>query len=184
MNRSTVAVLAVGIIVSNLAAGQASAPSTGGRPVQQINPGTQTGPQVNPGTRANPPAEPGDGSGMGNHGMMGGPGHGMMGGMMGGFGTRNIPDLTPDQRSKITAIRRDLRNRQLALMDQMHDQWAGTNYYRNGQFDEQAARRAYDATEKIHRQMFENSLDAQKRIDALLTPAQKQQLQRSYSGQP
>jgi Spy/CpxP family protein refolding chaperone len=191
MNKRTFAVLACGILAANLATAQTGAPG----PAVQLGPAVQAGPAVQqrpaaqPGSSAtaqgqpNQPAGRGPGLGMGNgnNGMMGGPGHEMM---MGGFGTRNIPDLTPDQRSKITSIRRDLRNRQLGLMDQMHDQWAGTNYYRNGQFDEQAARHAYDATEKIHRQMFENSLDAQKRIDALLTPAQKQQLQKSYSGQP
>jgi Spy/CpxP family protein refolding chaperone len=160
MNKRAFAVFAGGILAATLAAAQ-----SGGQ-----NPGSQPAPQQ------------GRGSGPGNHGMMGG--GGMGGAMMGGFGNlRNIPDLTTDQRNKITAIRRDLRNRQFALMDQMHDQWASTNLYRNGQFDEQAARRSYDATEKLHRQMFENSLDAQKRIDALLTPAQRQQLQRSYGGQ-
>jgi Spy/CpxP family protein refolding chaperone len=124
-----------------------------------------------PGMQGSPPPGP---AGPGSHGMMGGGGAGMMGlGMW-----RNIPDLTQDQRSKIDAIRRDLRNRQFAIMDQMHDQWQGASFYRNGQFDEQDARRAYDATEKLRRQMFENSLDAQKRVDALLTPAQRQQLAR------
>lgn len=168
MKTQIVAVLAGGMLWANLASGQPGGPAQGGQP----------GPQ--------------GGRGFGYHGMMGGyDDHGMMGGgmmggyggygMMGGFGSpRNIPDLTADQRDKITAIRRELRNRQLTLMDQMHDQWASANYYRNGKFDEQAARRTYDATEKIHRQMFENALDAHKRVDALLTPAQRQQWQRSY----
>jgi Spy/CpxP family protein refolding chaperone len=174
MKKSAIAVLAGGILVANLAAAQAG--SSAGSQAESQGRATESATQ--------PAPQGGRGHGMmGNHGMMGGPGMMGGGGMMGGFGFRNIPDLTTDQRSKITAIRRDLRNRQLGLMDQMHDQWAGTSYYRNGQFDEQAARRAYDATEKIHRQMFENSLDAQKRIDALLTPAQRQQLQRSYGGQ-
>jgi len=56
------------------------------------------------------------------------------------------------------------------------------NIYRGGKFDEQAARKAYDTMEKTHRQMFENSLDAQKRIDALLTPQQRQQLERWRGG--
>jgi Spy/CpxP family protein refolding chaperone len=178
MNKRTFAVLAGGIFAANLAVGQPGAP---GSPSQPAPAAAAQGQASQPA----PPAGRGPGLGMGNHGMMGGSGYGMMGapGMMGGFGTRNIPDLTADQRSKITAIRRDLRNRQLSLMDQMHDQWASTNTYRNGQFDEQAARSAYDAAQKLHRQMFENSLDAQKRIDALLTPAQRQQLQRSSGAQ-
>jgi Spy/CpxP family protein refolding chaperone len=119
-----------------------------------------------PGMPGNPPAQRG---GSGGHGMTGG------GGM--GLGAwRDLPDLTQDQRSKIEAIRRDLRNRQFALMDQMQDQRQNAPAYHNGQFDEQAVRRAYDAIEKLRRQMFENSLDAQKRVDALLTPAQRQHL--------
>jgi Spy/CpxP family protein refolding chaperone len=125
-----------------------------------------------------PGNQPGPG-GPGNHGMMGGAGGGMMGlGMW-----RNIPDLTQDQRNKIEAIRRDLRNRQFAIMDQMHDQWQGASPYRSGQFDEQAVRRAYDSTEKLRRQMFENALDAQKRVDALLTQSQRQQLSRRANQQ-
>lgn len=116
-------------------------------------------------------------------GMMGGYGPGMMGGygpgMMGGYWGERMPDLTADQRSKVTAIQRELRNKQFALMDRMHDQWESMHAWRGGKFDEQAARKAYDDTEKLHRQMFENMLDAQKRIDALLTPQQRQQMERS-----
>jgi Spy/CpxP family protein refolding chaperone len=162
------AALAGGILAASLAwAGQPGAPGAG-----------TTG-------------QPGPQSGRGyGHGMQGDRGYGGMMGygggagmMMGGFGWRDIPDLTADQRSKIDTIRRDLRNRQLSLMDQMHDQWQTTPFNRNGQLDEQAARRSYDASEKLHRQMFDNMLDAQKRIDALLTPAQRQQLARRYGAQ-
>jgi Spy/CpxP family protein refolding chaperone len=127
-----------------------------------------------PGMPGNPPTQ----GGMGKHGTMG-----QGGGMMGLGAWRNIPDLTPDQRSKIEAIRRDLRNRQFAIMDQMQDLRQNAATYRNGQFDEQAVRRAYDAIEKLRRQMFENSLDAQKRVDALLTPAQRQELSRRANTQ-
>jgi Spy/CpxP family protein refolding chaperone len=106
---------------------------------------------------------------------MGG-GWGMMGGsgMMGPGWSRL--DLTKDQRNKIYAIHRDLREKQFALMDRMHDSMQSVSFYRNGKFDEQAARNAYATAEKTHRQMFENMLDAQKRVDALLTPQQRQQL--------
>jgi Spy/CpxP family protein refolding chaperone len=161
MDKRKLMALAGGIFAAGLVAAQPGA--SGSRPV--------------PG--------PGPGGGPGYHGMMGG-GTGMMGaggGMMGLGMWRNIPDLTQDQRTKIDAIRRDLRNRQFAIMDQMHDQWQGATAYRNGQFDEQASRRAYDATEKLRRQMFENALDAQKRVDALLTAAQRQQLSRAAGQQ-
>lgn len=116
------------------------------------------------------------GESAGGWGMMGGPGMmgGWGGGMMGpGWGNLN---LTRDQRDKIYAIHRDLREKQFALMDRMHDSMRSVTFYREGKFDEQAARNAYAAAEKIHRQMFDNMLDAQKRIDALLTPQQRQQL--------
>jgi Spy/CpxP family protein refolding chaperone len=121
--------------------------------------------------------------GAGPHGdMMGEPGM-MGGGMMGLWGwEQRLPDLSADQRKKITGIRRELRTKQFALMDKMHDDMATVNTYRGGKFDEQAARKAYDLMEKTHRQMFENSLDAQKRIDALLTPQQRQQLERWRGG--
>jgi Spy/CpxP family protein refolding chaperone len=162
MNKRNLPVLAGGILAMSLAFGQQPTAKPGSTP--------QPGPQ-------------GGNAPMGNPGHMGHGGQGMMGGgMMGGFDWRNIPDLTPDQRSKIEAIRRDLRTRQFALMDQMHDQIHSTPYYRNGQFDEQVARRSYDETEKLRRQMFENALDAHKRVDALLTAAQRQQLARKYGG--
>jgi Spy/CpxP family protein refolding chaperone len=113
---------------------------------------------------------PGQGHGLGGMGMMGGWGGGMMGRGWGAL------DLTKDQRNKMYAIHRDLREKQFALMDRMHDNMESVSFYRDGKFDEQAARNAYAGAEKIHRQMFENMLDARKRADALLTPQQRQQL--------
>lgn len=119
-------------------------------------------------------------------GMMGGWGGGMMGGWSGGMmgfgGWEHLPDLTSDQRGKIAAIRRELRTKQFALMDKMHDDMWNVNMYRSGKFDEPAARKAFDAMEKTRRQMFDNALDANKRIDALLTPQQRQQLERWRGG--
>jgi Spy/CpxP family protein refolding chaperone len=116
----------------------------------------------------------GSGHGMGGMGMMGGWGGGMM--MGPGFGAL---DLTKDQRNRMYAIHRELREKQFALVDRMHDNMESARFYRDGKFDEQAARNVYAGAEKIHRQMFENMLDAQKRADALLTPQQRQQLSRS-----
>lgn len=176
-------------ILMALAAAALSAPAWGQAPAA-----TQPGATASPAPQA--PGGWGGRGGRGPHGGMmggGGPGGGMMdgwgggmggwgGGMMGYGGWERLPDLTGDQRNKITAIRRELRTRQFALMDTMHDQMWTVNPYRGGKFDEQAARKAYDAMEKAHRQMFENSLDAQKRIDALLTPQQRQQLERWRGG--
>lgn len=132
-------------------------------------------------------SQPG-GYGMGG-GMMGGQGmgHGMMGGydmghgMMGGWGP-TIPDLTSEQRSKIAAIQKELRQKQWTLMEKMHEDAQQGSFYRGGKFDEQAARKAFDARASLHKQMFENSLEAQKRIDSVLTPQQREQAQRAWGG--
>jgi Spy/CpxP family protein refolding chaperone len=123
------------------------------------------------------------GWGTGGWGMMGGwgmtDGWGMGGwgpGMMGaGYGNLDL-NLTKAQSDKIYAIHRNLREKQFALMDRMHDTMQSSAFYRDGKFDEQAARNAYAAAEKVHRQMFENMLDAQKQVDGVLTPQQRQQL--------
>lgn len=51
--------------------------------------------------------------------------------------------------------------------------------YRDGPFDEQAARQSHDAMRK---QMFENALEARKRIDGVLTPRQREQLRSRPGG--
>lgn len=109
-------------------------------------------------------------------GMMGhdGMGHGMMGGW-GGAGL----DLTAEQRAKVAAIQRDFRRWQWEAMEKMHDlDWRSDEARREGKFDEQAERKAYDQMATLHKQMFENSLEARKRFDAVLTPQQREQLQR------
>jgi Spy/CpxP family protein refolding chaperone len=161
MNKHMFAFLAAGTLAASLASAQQP-----GSPPSRDQASPQGGRQYGPGMMGGP------------YGMMGG-GYGMM-----GFGALGrLPDLTADQRGKINAIQRELRDKQFALMDQMHDQMLAGRYYRNGQFDEQAVRRNYDVAEKLHRQMFENALDAQKRVDALLTPQQRQQLARQWGGQ-
>ncbi|WP_332826657.1 Spy/CpxP family protein refolding chaperone [Ramlibacter sp.] len=115
------------------------------------------------------------------YGMMGpgfgGPGGGMMGGMMGGWGGwGGLPaDLNPEQQAQIAGIQRELRARQWPLMQQMHElMWAGGER----SFDESAERRDYDRLAALHKQMFDNMLEARKRIDAVLTPQQREQLRR------
>lgn len=134
------------------------------------------------------------GPGMGS-GMMNGPGSGMMGGygmgqgMMGGDGYShgmmggwmpNVSNLTEEQREKITAAQKDFQKKQWSLMEKMREDGANNSFYRGGKFDEQAARKAYDVREKLHRQMFENSLDMHKRIDSILTSQQREQLQQAW----
>ncbi len=101
----------------------------------------------------------GPGYGMGP-GMMGGMmGPGMMGGMMGGFGQGMGPgmmwgygalDLTDEQRARIAEIQQDVSRKQWELMG------------------------------KVHEQMFQTMLDARKRMDAVLTREQREQLKRRW----
>lgn len=121
-------------------------------------------------------------AGSGPGGPMGGPGYGygmmgpgMMGGMMGpgtmGYGP--LPaDLTAEQRRQLAEIHREFRARQWPLMQQMHE----LMWDEGAPSDEQAQRRAYDKFAALHKQMFENRLAMRKRIDALLTPQQRESL--------
>ncbi|QDZ27918.1 periplasmic heavy metal sensor [Noviherbaspirillum sp. UKPF54] len=121
-----------------------------------------------------------NGYGMGP-GMMGG--YGMPHGMMGGYGMGGmeyaVPDLTSDQRSKIAAAQKEFRQKQWQSMEKMQElHFQAEDIYREGKFDEQAARKNYDAMAAARKQMFENMLEQRKRIDAILTPQQREQLQR------
>jgi len=117
------------------------------------------------------------GSGMGP-GMMG---PGMMGpGTMGGYGAYAGLNLSDEQRAKIAEIQQDVSRRQWELMGKMREQ--GFQMHRfdaPGTADDSAARKAYQVMADARKAMFENSLDARKRIDAVLTKEQREQLQRS-----
>lgn len=155
-----------------------------------------SGPAPRGGYGGGPGMMGGGGYGMGGYGygmgpgMMGhyGMGPGMMGeygmgpGMMWGYGP-GIPDLTSEQRKKIGEIQKDQRQKQWQLMEKMHEQnFQSGGAYRDGKFDEQAARKRYDEMAALRKQMFENSLQERKRIDDVLTPQQRQQLQRPWGG--
>ena len=120
------------------------------------------------------------GYGMGP-GMMGGYGPGMMWGYGGGgFGGLN---LTDDQRAKIAAIQEESSRRQWELMGKMHQQGFHMHQlFDSGKSDDAAARKSYQAMADAHKQMFEATLEARKRIDAVLTNEQREQLKRNWRG--
>ena len=140
---------------------------------------------------------PGYGYGYGygeGHGMMGGYGPGMMGGgygagpgmgwgggpMMGG-GARGlgIADLSAEQRGKIKQAQQDFWKKQWPLMQQMHSiAWNASD---SDASDEQAARKNYEAMAALQKQMFDNRLELRKRIDAVLTPKQREEQRRGWS---
>lgn len=133
----------------------------------------------------------GMGPGMMGPGMMGGygaqgmgpgmMGPGMMGpGMMGGYGAYAGLNLSDEQRAKIAEIQQDVSRKQWELMGKMREQ--GFQMHRfdaPGTADDSAARKAYQAMADARKAMFENSLDARKRVDAVLTKEQREQMQRN-----
>jgi len=126
------------------------------------------------------------GYGMGP-GMMGGyGGYGMGPGMMGGYGGYGYgPDLSAEQRAKISEIQQDIAQKHWELMGKLHQQGGPmSEAFGSGPIDEKAARKAYEATADAHKQMFDLSLQARKRMDAVLTPAQREQMSRGWRGRP
>jgi Spy/CpxP family protein refolding chaperone len=129
----------------------------------------------------------GPGWGMGP-GMMGGgygygPGYGRGPGMMGGLGAYGALNLSDEQRAKIADIQRELSRKHWELMGKAFEERNRLlEQFESGKADDQAERKAYQAMAEARRQMFESSLDARKRIGALLTPEQREQLRRSWRG--
>ena len=126
------------------------------------------------------------GYGMGP-GMMGGfGGYGMGPGMMGGYGGYGYgPDLSAEQRAKISEIQQDIAQKHWELMGKLHQQGGPmSEAFGSGPIDEKAARKAYEAMADAHKQMFDLSLQARKRMDAVLTPEQREQMSRGWRGRP
>jgi Spy/CpxP family protein refolding chaperone len=114
------------------------------------------------------------GYGMGP-GMMGGPGMGP--GMMGGYGMGPAGlGLTPDQISKVGKIRSDLSKAIEPLARQMFQERIKMQEASfGGNADPEKLKQAYSKMSELHKQMFEAHIDAQKRMDSVLTKEQRQQ---------
>ena len=120
----------------------------------------------------------------GMSGMTGG-----MGGMMGGMGMMGGHDcasggyaalnLTSEQRAKIGDIQRDTWGKRKEIVSRMQEQDIHMHdVFALGSVDEDRARKAFDAMSVAHKEMFEASLEAGKRMNAVLTPEQREQLRR------
>ncbi len=130
------------------------------------------------------------GYGMGP-GMMGGygPGYGMGPGLMGGYGGYGMGpgmmgygdyhdlNLSSEQRSKITQIRKAMRSKQWDLMDEMIDaEDKLQELYDADKQDAAAINKQYKVIEDLRRQMVDNSVDANNKINAILTKEQRDKL--------
>ena len=127
-----------------------------------------------------------DGYAMGP-GMMGGQrGYGMGPRMMGGYGDEAYAglDLSSEQRKKIGDVQREAAKAQWQLMGTMHQQ----SYRMHGMFgpgfDEADARKAFQTMTETQKAMFETQLETRKKVDAVLTKEQHDQLRRYWSGRP
>ena len=122
------------------------------------------------------------GYGMGP-GMMGG--YGMGPGMMGGYGPGGYYGLklSAEQRRKIADIQQEQWKKQWALMSSMHElRFKQFGAEESGKFDDAQARKNYQASADLQKQMFENSLETRKRIDAVLTQEQREELKKNWGG--
>lgn len=123
----------------------------------------------------------GGGYGMGP-GMMGGynGGSGMGPGMMGGYGWEPGLGLSAEQQAKINRIQDETRHAHWTLMGSMMDQRAKLrDLYAAPKRDQSAIDEANKTLGKMQRQMYDSSVAARKRIDAVLTKEQRDKL-RSY----
>jgi Spy/CpxP family protein refolding chaperone len=123
----------------------------------------------------------GYGYGMGP-GMMGGYGrgygYGMGPGGCGGYGGGwSALKLSDEQRTKIDKILEDNARQRWELMGKMHEQgWKMRELYASGKADDAALKQAYDTMSAMRKSMFENNLEMRKKIDAVLTKEQREQL--------
>jgi Spy/CpxP family protein refolding chaperone len=121
------------------------------------------------------------GYGMGP-GMMGG--YGMGPGMMGGFGYGMgnwIPDLTNEQQAKINKIMDETRKSNWALMGSMMDLQAKLrDLYLAPKQDSNAISNVYKSIGQLQQKMYESAIDAQKRIDGVLTKEQHEKMRQFW----
>ena len=119
------------------------------------------------------------GYGMGP-GMMGGyGGYGMGRGMMGGYGPAmaGVLDLTDQQQRKIEDIQENLGKQQWGLMQSMHSQMSALPRQSDQQnLDVDAIMKAQKALSDTRLQMMRNALEAQKKLEGVLTPEQKKRI--------
>lgn len=119
------------------------------------------------------------GYGMGP-GMMGGYGYGMGPGMMGGFWGSGL-NLTDDQQAKINRIQDETRRAHWALMGQMMDLQAKLrDLYEAKKPDEAAIDDTYKSLSELQQSMFKTMLDGRKRMEAVLTKEQQEQLRKDW----
>lgn len=117
----------------------------------------------------------GMGPGMMSGGMMG---PGMMGGGM-GYGMLYQLNLSPDQWNKVNAIHEDLAKKQWDLTGKTREEaYRLRNLMAAEKRDRGAITGQYKKLQELRLQNFQTRLEAQERIDGVLTKEQKGQIRR------
>ena len=123
------------------------------------------------------------GGGMMGQGMMDDDMMGMMGGMMHGSGPIGMLDLTDDQRAKINKIQDEQRKKNWDAMGKIMDEQSKLrDLYAADKRDPKIIGAVYGTIFNLKRQMIEATIDAQNRMEALLTDKQRQELKQSRRG--
>lgn len=117
-----------------------------------------------------------------DHGMMG---RGNMGpGMMRGYGYGAGPgilDLTEQQQNKIAQIQEEVRKKHWDLMSKMNaEQMKLQQLYYSGTQDPVAMEAQHKKIYQLQREMDESRMDAQGRMDSVLTKEQKDRRRGGY----
>ena len=182
----SVAVLGIALLAATAMVGSAFAQTSAGG-----CPGGGYGPGMMGGGYGGGPGMMGGGFGAGMMGGGFGPGRGMMGGgygggpgMMGWAGDwSDAIGLSDEQRTKINRIEDDTRHSHWALMNSMMDQQAKLrDLYEAPKRDSAAIDDTYKAIGDIRQKMIDSSIDARKRMQAVLTSKQQEKL-RAYREQ-
>lgn len=149
-----------------------------------MGPGMMGGYGFGPGMMGGYGMGPGMMGGYGGYGGYGGWGYGMGPGMMGGHGWgwgRGL-GLSDEQRARINKIQDENRKSHWALAGELMDQQARLrDLYEAPQRDQTAIDETYKAIGQLQQRMYDSSVDAQKRIEAVLTKEQQEKL-RSFWG--
>lgn len=100
-------------------------------------------------------------------------------GMMGSYRTRSDLNLTEEQRNKIAKIQDDVRPKHWELMGKMYDEQSQMNeMFSSDTRNDAALSKTYRKMSDLRHQMFDLTLDAQKKIDVLLTKEQREKVKR------
>jgi Spy/CpxP family protein refolding chaperone len=105
-------------------------------------------------------------------GMMG---RGMGPGMMGGFGVGPELNLTEEQRSQITKIQNDLRQKHTEVMGKMQAEMLQMReLFASNNSDEAALSTIFKKMTDLRQEMFDQLLSTQKQVNAVLTDEQRE----------